>query len=232
MPLCMKRTIIISGHGPGISDAVARRFGREGHPVALVARNGDRLLAAAKTLSDAGINAKAFPCDLSKPDAVARMVGEIRGALGPIGILHWNAYTAGAGDLATANLDELRTTLDVAVVGMIAAVQEALPDLRAEKGSVLVTGGGFAFYDPRVDAMAMQFGAMGVAIGNAAQKKAVGLLHQRLKPDGVFVGEVVVLGIVKGTSFDTGHGTLEATAVAEKFWELHTQRTEMSVDIR
>ncbi|HNN96996.1 MAG TPA: short-chain dehydrogenase, partial [Pseudomonadota bacterium] len=33
----MQRTIVVAGHGPGISDAVARRFGREGFSVAIVA---------------------------------------------------------------------------------------------------------------------------------------------------------------------------------------------------
>src|SRR5829696_3756646 len=105
----MKRVVIVCGHGPGISDAVARRFGREGHPVAIVARNAERLSAAEKALVVAGVKAKAFPCDLGKPDAVRKLVGDVREVLGPIGVLHWNAYTSGAGDLTTANTDELRS---------------------------------------------------------------------------------------------------------------------------
>jgi NADP-dependent 3-hydroxy acid dehydrogenase YdfG len=226
----MKRAIIVCGHGPGISDAVARKFGREGHPVAIVARNAERLSAAAKSLADAGVKAQAFPCDLGKPDAVRKLVGEVRGALGPIGILHWNAYGTGAGDLTTAKIDELRSVLDVTVHGLIAALQAALPDLKAEKGALLVTGGGFAFYDPNIDLAATNWGAMGIAIGKAAQHKAVGLLYQKLKSDGVYVGEVVVLGIVKGTAFDSGNGTLEPSAIADNFWELCESRSEASVN--
>jgi NADP-dependent 3-hydroxy acid dehydrogenase YdfG len=144
--------------------------------------------------------------------------------------VHWNAYAGGAGDLTTAKADELRAVLDVTVHGLLAAVQAALPDLKTEKGAVLVTGGGFAFYDPSIDAAATQWGAMGLAVGKAAQHKAVGLLHQKLKGDGVYVGEVVVLGIVKGTTFDSGNATLEPGAIAEKFWELHEQRSETTVN--
>jgi len=225
----MKRTILVCGHGPGISDAVAQKFGREGHPVAIVARNADRLATAAKTLTDAGINAKAFPCDLGNTDSVRKLVTDVRKALGPIGVLHWNAYTPGAGDLTTASDAELRTVLDVTVHGLIAAMQEVLSDLRAEKGALLVTGGGFAFYDPKVDAAAAQWGAMGLAIGKAAQHKVVGLLHQKLKADGVYVGEVVVMGSVKGTAFDSGNATLEAADIAQKFWDLNAARTEWTV---
>ena len=227
----MQRTIIVCGYGPGISDAVARRFGGEGFSVALVARNAERLAAAAQALTDAGIHARAFPCDLGDPEAVRALVRDVRAALGPVAIVHWNAYAHGAGDLSSASIEELRGALDVSLHGMLAATQEALPDLRSEKGALLVTGGGLAFYDPKIDAMAVSWRAMGLAVAKAAQHKAVGLLHQRLAADGVYVGEVVVLGSVKGTAFDSGQATLEASSVADRFWELFQRRSEASVNI-
>ena len=226
----MKRTIVVCGHGPGISDAVARRFGREGFAVALLARNAERLSAAAASLSSAGVTAKAFPCDLANLAATRAAIREAAAALGPVAAVHYNAYGGGAGDLTTARPDELRAAFDIAVTGLVSAVQEALADLRAQKGAVLVTGGGFAFYDPNIDAMATQFGAMGLAIGKAAQHKAVGLLRAKLAPEGVYVGEVVVLGMVKGTAFDNGQATLEASDIADRFWELHQRRAEGSVN--
>lgn len=228
----MKRVILVCGHGPGISDAVARKFGKEGHPVAIVARNAERLAAAAKQLSGEGIKAQAFPCDLGNPDAVRSLVREVRGALGPIGILHWNPYGGGGGDLTTAKTEELRAVFDISVSSLIAAVQAALPDLKAEKGAVLVTGGGLSTYDAKVDQMAVSWNAMGLAIGKAAQRKTVGLLHQKLATEGVFAGEVIVLGAVKGTAFDAGNATIEASAVADKFWDMAQSRNEASVSIR
>jgi NADP-dependent 3-hydroxy acid dehydrogenase YdfG len=226
----MKPTIIVCGHGPGISDAVARRFGREGFAVALVARNAGRLTTAAAALTAEGITAKAFPCDLGDPSAVAALVSDVRASLGPVSVLHWNAYAGGAGDLTTAPVAELRAPLDVSVFGLLAAVQAALPDLKSAKGSVLVTGGGLGFYDPKVDAMAVQWGAMGLAVAKAAQHKTVGLLHQKLAADGVYVADVVVLGMVKGTAFDHGNATLEPAAIAERFWDLHQRRTDATVN--
>jgi len=227
----MTRTLIVCGHGSGISDAVARKFGQQGFAVAIVARNADRLNAAAATLAQAGITARAFPCDLGNPDAIRTMVGEVHSSLGPVAVLHWNAYTDGAGDLTTSSVEDLNTVFNVNVHGMIVAVQAALPDLKSEKGAVLVTGGGLAFYDPKIDAMAVQWRAMGLAVGKAAQHKAVGLLHQRLASEGVYVGEVVVLGSVKGTAYDSGQATLEASAVADQFWDLHQSRTQATVNI-
>lgn len=226
----MKPVLVVCGHGPGISDAVARRFGREGHPVALVARNAGRLAAAVEALGEVGVTAKAFPCNLGDPDAVRQLISDVRAAVGPIGILHWNAYGGGAGDLTTAKTEELRAVLDVSAHGFLAAVQEVLPDLRSNKGAILVTGGGFAFFDPKIDAMATEWNAMGLALAKAAQHKLVGLLSQKLAPDGVYVGEVVVIGSVKGTAFDSGQATLEPAAIADRFWELAESRSETSVN--
>jgi NADP-dependent 3-hydroxy acid dehydrogenase YdfG len=225
----VKPTIVVCGHGPGISDAVARRFGRESFAVAIVARNSDRLSVAARALTDAGLDAKAFTCDLGRPDAVRAMIRDVQSALGPIAILHWNAYGGRAGDLTTATIDEARVGLDVAVFGMLAAVQESLADLKAQKGAVLVTGGSLAFYDPKVDAMAVEWGAMGLAVAKAAQHKTAGLLHARLARDGIYVGEVVVQGLVKGTAFDSGNATLEPSAIADRFWGLYERRVDVSV---
>jgi NADP-dependent 3-hydroxy acid dehydrogenase YdfG len=228
----MKRTIVVCGHGPGISDAVARRFGKEGYAVAIVARNAERLKTGAEALSKAGITAKAFSCNLGDPEAVRGLIRDVRASLGPITVIHWNAYTGGAGDLTADRAEELRAPVDVAVTGMAAAVQAALPDLKEQKGALLVTGGGLAFYDPKIDAMAVSWRAMGLAIGKAAQHKAVGMLHQKLGGDGVYVGEIVVLGTVKGTAFDSGNATLDPAAIAEKFWEMNQKRAEASFNFR
>jgi NADP-dependent 3-hydroxy acid dehydrogenase YdfG len=226
----MSKTILICGHGPGISDAVARKFGAEGFSVALVARSGDKLATGAAALKKAGIEAAAFPTDLGDPEAVKAMVASARAKLGPISVIHWNAYAGVAGDLLTASAAEVRQPFDVGVTGLVTAVQAALPDLKAQKGAVLVTGGGFAFYDPKLDAMAAQWNAMGLAVAKAAQHKLVGVLGEKLAGDGIYVGEVVVLGMVKGTAFDHGNATLEPSAIAAKFWELYGARSERTVN--
>src|SRR5689334_673103 len=140
----MSKTVVICGYGPGISAAVARRFGREGFQVALLARNEQRLAAGVAALEAGGIRAAAFRADLSQVAEVERALESVRAALGPITVLHWNAYTTGAGDLLAADAAATRAIFDVPVVGLLAAVKCALQDLeRARDGAVLVTNGGF-----------------------------------------------------------------------------------------
>src|ERR1700709_1489670 len=103
----MKSVVLVCGHGPGISDSVARTFGRAGHSVAIVARNAKRVADDAAALVAAGIDAKGFPCDLSDPEAVKKMVAEVQ-THGPIAVVHYNAYTGSGVDLLAASTAELR----------------------------------------------------------------------------------------------------------------------------
>ena len=67
---------------------------------------------------------------------------------------------------------------------------------------------------------------MGVAVANAAKDKLVGMLAQRLKDDGVYVGQVMIAGTIKGTAWDAPN-SIDPSAVAEKFWELYLNRDEI-----
>lgn len=229
----MGKTILVVGFGPGISSAVAEKFGSSGFSVGLVARSEERLAAGVKALKAKGIEAAAFPADASDPAAVRAAVGKARAALGPITVLQWNAYGgAEAGDLTTADAAAIRSAFDVAVVGLLAAVQEALPDLKQSKeGAVLVTNGAFAEINPQIDAFAASAKAMGLALANAAKHKLVGLLSARLKADGVYVGEVMVAGTVKGTAWDSGNANLDPGVIANKFWEMYQARGEIRARI-
>jgi short-subunit dehydrogenase len=167
----MQRTIVIGGHGPGISDAVAKKFGDEGFQVALVAGSADKLDKARGALQTRGVRAAGFPTDLSDPNAANGLIKRVTDQLGPVTAIHWNAYANMAGDVMAADATALRTVFDVSVTSLVLTVQEALAD-RAAKGAVLVTNGGLGFVDTKVDAMAVQWGAMGLAIANAREAQA------------------------------------------------------------
>jgi len=224
----MSKTIVVVGFGPGISTAVADKFGAEGFSVALVARNEARLAAGVAALEAKGVKAIAVPADASDPASIRAAINTARAALGPITALHWNAYGGSeAGDLMTVDPAAARGVFDVAVVGLLAAVQEAHADLKASgAGAVLVTNGAFGELGPMFDSFAVNMKSMGVAIANAAKHKLVGLLAARLKDDGIFFGQVMVAGMVKGTAWDTGGGGIDPATVAGKFWDLYQGRGE------
>ena len=226
----MAKTILVAGYGVGISAAVAEKFGAEGFQVALVGRTADKLAAGVKSLEAKGIKAAAFTADLGDPAAIRAMVEKVRAAFGPISVLEWTAFSPGsvAGDLLTAKPEEVRSLFDISNVGLLTTVQALLPDLKSEKGAILVTNGGAGFADPKVDAFVTQYGMMGLGVANAAKHKLVGLLAKKLEADGIYVTEIMIAGVIKGTSFDQGNAPAIAGAtVAAKYWNLYTARKEL-----
>src|SRR5260370_34448370 len=117
------------GCGPGISRAVAEKFGAEGLSVVLVGRSADKLAAGAKAVEGKGVKAVAVTADFGDPAAARDAVKKARAALGPVTVLQGSAYDGGARDLTTAEAAASRRALDVGITGVLATVQEALPDL-------------------------------------------------------------------------------------------------------
>ena len=228
----MSKAIVVVGFGPGISTAVAEKFGAEGFSVALVGRNAQRLEAGVAALAAKGVRAAACPADAGDPAAVRAAIRQARAELGPIGALHWNAFAHGeVGDLLEAGDEEVGSVFDVAVFGLVAAVQEALPDLKvAGDGAVLVTNGAFGETSEAMDKFAVNLKAMGLSVANAAKHKLVGVLAQRLKAEGVFVGEVMVAGMVRQTATGGGQG-IESSAIADAFWALYQGRSAIRARI-
>jgi 3-oxoacyl-[acyl-carrier protein] reductase len=82
---------LITGSSRGIGLAIARRLGRMGARVSLCARRKADLESAAADLRAAGIEVLAVPTDVTRADAVSKLVSETQRSLGPIDILVNNA---------------------------------------------------------------------------------------------------------------------------------------------
>jgi NAD(P)-dependent dehydrogenase (short-subunit alcohol dehydrogenase family) len=221
----MSKTIVVVGFGPGVSRAVAEKFGMEGFSVVLVGRNEERLAGGVAALKAKGITASAVPGDAANPDSIRAAIRKARTPEGPITVIHWNAFSgSGMGDLLEVNPTALKGVFDVAVTGLLSAVQEALPDLTASgEGAVLITNGALGEFNEEMDQFANNLNSAGVALANAAKAKLAGLLAQRLKGDGVYVGEVTIAASIKGTPWDN-ENSIEASKVSDRFWELYEGR--------
>lgn len=185
--------VVVIGAGPGVGAGVARAFAREGHPVALVARNRGTLEQLADTLRGSGAtvttavgDAACSPCLLSALQGLELAV--------PVGVLVYNAAGFG-GPLLQTDPDTLRRASEVNLHSLVGAVQALLPQLQQTSGTVLVTGGGLAMYPvPAVGVL---------SVGKATVRAAALVLAQELEPVGVAVRTVTITGTVEpGGPFD------------------------------
>ena len=221
-----KGIIVIAGYGTGVSQAVGFKFGSQGFELALLSRTKEKLEAAAAEFAKSNIKAKGYPVDLTDPKAVVAVIKQIK-ASGQLTILFWNPYGVSK-SVVGGSIQDFTDNINVTTVSLVAAVQEAIPALEATKGAVLVTGGGLSLENEQVAQLAVSWGAATLAVSKAAQRKLVHVLHYELGPKGVFVGEVTVLGAVKGTPFDyEGKSTLTAESIAEAFDKLLTERKDV-----
>lgn len=207
-------TIAIIGAGPGLGAAVARRFGREGHSVALVARGQDRLDALAADLSDEGVVARGFAADVRDTEALRAALDAAETMLGTVEVLQYSPIPHPdfmRPVLETTSAD-LLGPLEFSVHGPVTAVRQVLPGMRAlGRGTVLFVNGGTAVV-PRPD-------RAGTSIAFAAESAYGHLLHDTLAAEGIHVGQLVIPGAIVD-----GHRRKDPAVLADVLWGMHTDR--------
>jgi short-subunit dehydrogenase len=202
-----RRHLLLVGAGPGLGEAVARRFASGGYRVTLVARSTDRLGELAGNLADTGAEINTIAADVSDPDSFgARMIERYRTDGAP-GVVIYNAVMGAPDRLLTSTVVHLQEAYAVDVIGAIVVAQSAAPAMKAARfGTIIVTGGGFA--DHPIPALAT------VSLGKAALRSAATMIGVDLAPDGVRVATLTIAGqIVAGTAFDPER-------IAERYWEV------------
>jgi NADP-dependent 3-hydroxy acid dehydrogenase YdfG len=140
-----KPVIALVGAGPGIGEAVARRFTAEGFAVALLARTEDKLKTMAEGIdADYGKGtAQYYITDLRVEESVNSAFSKIRAELGPVQVLVYNAGARrvnGKSILETTS-EEFENFTKINLFGAFWATKCVLPDmLAANKGTILFTG--------------------------------------------------------------------------------------------
>ena len=134
------KVALVTGASRGIGEAIVRLFIAEGAPVALVARDSERLEALAKELGGDNGSALAFPADVSDPAEAAHAVDRAYKSLGAIDVL----VNAAAVDCdwvpsAELSLESWDRTIAVNLSGAFYVSRAALPVMAAGGGGAVVS---------------------------------------------------------------------------------------------
>ena len=126
------RVALVSGGSRGIGAAIAVRLAEEGCDVAVnyVAR-ADAAGEVVGQVEQAGRRALAIRADVANGSEVARMVGEIEAALGPVDILVNNAGIGNKFDLDTLSEEEWDRTIAVNLKSAFLCSQAVIAGMRA-----------------------------------------------------------------------------------------------------
>ncbi|MBE1537982.1 SDR family NAD(P)-dependent oxidoreductase [Actinomadura algeriensis] len=199
---------VVIGAGAGIGRSVARRFAREGMPIALVARTARTLADVAGAVSPFDVPVVSLTADSTDETALRAALDAASAEFGLPDVVVYNAAIIqpdAPGRLpARAQLDAWA----VNVVGALTAAAHLAPAMaRRGSGSIIITGG---MPEPKSQYVSLSLGKAGV-------RTLVSLLDQEYGPAGVHVASVTVGGpVAAGTDFDPDD-------IAEHYWRLHTQ---------
>ena len=196
---------VIVGMGPGMGMALARRFGREGHRLGLLARRAEALQVLVDQLKAEGLDVHGHAVDASDLAAVRKTLAHA----GPE-VLIYNASIFREALPSQLDPEALVAEFRAMAGGFLAAVQAVLPGMKQrDKGTILLTGGG--------SALSPFASGASLSVGKAAQRSLLLSLSQELGGTGIHAATVTICGMIQeGTAF-------APQKLAEHFWQLHAQ---------
>lgn len=204
-PSLSNRIALVTGGGRGIGRAISERLAAAGAAVAVnYRRDADAAAETVRAIESAGGVARSYAASVDDADAMAAMVEQIGGDLGPVDLLVCNAGIASRGNsVADTDPDELIRVLHTHAVGAHHACRLVLPGMRAaERGDVVMIS----------SVAAHSHGANGApySMGKAALESLAYALAKEELPHGIHVN-IVAPGLV-----ETDMGVRLARAVYAK----------------
>ena len=208
----MSKSIAVFGAGPGLGQAVARHYAREGYAVILVGRRQEPLDGLAKDLTSAGATAHVITADLSDTAATPGLAEQIRAKAGNLDAFYY-APTPATGFVSAASLtpQHAQNFMPLIFYTMLALVQEFLPRMLEQgDGAILTAQGGSTVQGlPHMS---------GPSPAQAAQRNYLQALHAEVAGKGVYVGMLYIGAAIKNSAF---HAEMEqAKAAGDPVWEM------------
>jgi NAD(P)-dependent dehydrogenase (short-subunit alcohol dehydrogenase family) len=233
-----KPTIAVIGAGPGIGEAVARRFAAEGFVVALLARTTEKLQSMAQGINtDMGEGvAYYYVTDLRIEDSVRSSLNKVRSELGPVHVLVYNAGArrVNGRSILDTSTEEFENFTKINLFGAFWSTKCVLPDmLDAGRGTILFTSAtgalrgmpGLASFSPG------KFGLRSLCQIVAREYQSKGIHAVNVVVDGPVDGKLIG-GVVRrqwarqGAEEklkDIDSYLVQPTDLADTYWFLHMQ---------
>jgi short-subunit dehydrogenase len=209
-------TIAIVGVGPLLGMGIARKFGAQGFKVALIARRAEALQEYVQELQQLGIEAGAFPADVTDPQQIAAAFTAIKQRFGFIEVLEFSPtqWNKGGYEATTA----LATTVDSAdhdfqllVLGAIASARQVLPEMLEREQGALFFSTGYSAIKPIPYITSL-------CIANSGLRSYAYCLSEELAPKNIYVGTVSIAAFIQaGTDGDPD-------TIAELYWDMYKKR--------
>ena len=172
----MAPVALITGASAGLGVEFARQLSKKGQRLVLAARRKDRLDALAAELG----NARSFEIDLSKPGAVARLLGDIEKAGEQVETLINNAGFGLRGRFVELDAARQREMIDLNCGALTDLCRAIAPQMAERKSGAILNVASTAAFQPGPN-MAVYFATKAYVLSFTEA------LHEEMKPHGVKV---------------------------------------------
>jgi short-subunit dehydrogenase len=140
------RVAVVTGASAGVGRATAVEFAKHGMAVGLIARNEERLHAAAKEVEAAGGHPLVLPCDVASSGEVEGAAAHAEKEFGSIDVWVNNAMTTVFAPFHDIEPDEYRRATEVTYLGVVHGTMAALKRMRArDHGTIVQVGSALAY---------------------------------------------------------------------------------------
>jgi NADP-dependent 3-hydroxy acid dehydrogenase YdfG len=233
-----KPVMAVVGAGPGIGEAVARRFAAEGYTTALLARTEDKLQTMAQGINtDYGPGtAHYYITDLRVEDSVIASFSRISSELGPVQVLVYNAGArrVNGRKILDTTSEEFENFTKINLHGAFWSTKCVLPAmLESQCGTILFTGA--------TGALRGSPGLSSFSPGKFGLRSLCQIITREYQAEGIHAAFIIVDSPVDGKLIggvrrrqweregakekleDLDAYLLQPADLAQTYWFLHTQ---------
>jgi NAD(P)-dependent dehydrogenase (short-subunit alcohol dehydrogenase family) len=132
------QTVIITGGGKGIGQAIARRFARDGAKVAIWEADEIAGEETTQEILAKGQEAHCFKCDITDEKSIQNALSEGSEKFGTPDILINNAGIANVGTATTTSVEDFDKVMGVNAKGMFLCLKNVIPKMAEKKSGVIL----------------------------------------------------------------------------------------------
>jgi NAD(P)-dependent dehydrogenase (short-subunit alcohol dehydrogenase family) len=218
---------LVTGVGPGIGAAIARRFAHGGYAVAMLARNRERLGVLEREIA----NSHAYPCDVTDEAQLGSTIEAIRTGLGTPSVLIHNAVGGAFGNFMEIDPEVLNHNFQVNTMALLHLARRLAPAMiEAGQGAIIASG--------NTSALRGKANFAGFAPTKAAQRILAESIARELGPKGIHVAYVLIDAVIdlewtrKRFADAPNDFFIKPAAIADEIWHVaHQDRSAWSFNV-
>ena len=225
---------LVFGVGPGLGLSLANCFAKAGMKIGLAARQTEKLSTWSSEMSDMGLQAKAFSCDVTSEANVAETFAKIIKDFGTPGLVVYNAGAFMPADVIDIKTEDFEQCWRVGCLGGFFVGREAARLMLGQGGGTIIFTGATA-------SLRGSARFANLAVGKFGLRALAQSMARELGPKGIHIAHVIIDGQIQSERYAElakerpEDGLLNPDAIADSYLQLHLQHRSawtLELDLR